>query len=189
MKKIVSLLILTVLVSSCGNRLTLMKRHYTKGYYVQSSSGAASSAVIKESSRKMVNVPMNPSTVKLAHAMAEPTMATSLRIAGQKGAIETSNPPVSISKSSEKKERTTYKGKRSSVQNAFKESQRGGGGDANIIVLVILSLFPFINLIAMYLHDGGITSNFWICLLLDVLFFLPGIIFALLVVLDLVNLA
>jgi uncharacterized membrane protein YqaE (UPF0057 family) len=64
-----------------------------------------------------------------------------------------------------------------------------GKSDGNLILMVILCLFPFINLIAIYMHDSGVTTNFWITLLLDVLFFLPGIIFALLVVLDVVNLA
>ncbi len=71
-----------------------------------------------------------------------------------------------------------------------KPNSKGGGGDVDLIILVILCFFPFINLIAMYLKDGkSITLNFWIDLILDCLFFLPGIIFALLVVLDVVNLA
>lgn len=74
-------------------------------------------------------------------------------------------------------------------ENAVQQ-KRNGGGDANLILLVILSLFPFINLIAMYLHDGkSVTTNFWVDLILDILFFVPGIVFALLVVLDVVNLA
>lgn len=64
-----------------------------------------------------------------------------------------------------------------------------GGSDTNIIVLVILSLFPILCLIAVFLKDGkSITLNFWIDLLLH-LTFIGEIIFALLVVLDVVNLA
>jgi len=76
------------------------------------------------------------------------------------------------------------------LKNKLAKSKKAGDSDTNLIVLVILCLFPFINLIAIYLKDSkSITLNFWITLILDFLFFLPGIIFALLVVLDVVNLA
>ncbi|MBL7916998.1 MAG: YqaE/Pmp3 family membrane protein [Bacteroidia bacterium] len=57
-----------------------------------------------------------------------------------------------------------------------------------MIVLIILCFLWWLNLIAVYLHDGDITLNFWITLLLD-LTFIGGVIFSLLVVLDVVNLA
>lgn len=60
--------------------------------------------------------------------------------------------------------------------------------DANTILLVILSLFPILCLIAVYLKDGGITLNFWVDLLLH-LTVIGAMIFAILVVLDIVNLA
>lgn len=69
-------------------------------------------------------------------------------------------------------------------------TQKKGSSDTNLIIMVILCLFPFINLIPVYLHDGkSLTLNFWVTLILDCLFFLPGIIFALLVVLDVFSLA
>lgn len=62
--------------------------------------------------------------------------------------------------------------------------------DDEKIIWIILCLFPFINLIPVYLHDGKkVTMNFILTLILDILFFIPGIIFALLIVLDIVNLA
>jgi len=61
-------------------------------------------------------------------------------------------------------------------------------GDTNTLVLVILSLFPILCLIAVYLKDGGITLNFWVDLLLH-LTVIGAMIFAILVVLDIVSLA
>ncbi|MBC7425728.1 MAG: hypothetical protein H7321_04250 [Bacteroidia bacterium] len=63
----------------------------------------------------------------------------------------------------------------------------GGDSDANLILLVVLSLFPILCLIAVYLHDGDITTNFWITLLLH--FLLLYWLYALLVVLDVIDLS
>ena len=69
-------------------------------------------------------------------------------------------------------------------------SQPGKGSpDNNLIILIILCFLWWLNLIAVYLHDGKkITLNFWITLLLDFTL-IGGIIFSLLVVLDIINLA
>jgi len=37
--------------------------------------------------------------------------------------------------------------------------------------------------LAVYLHEGVINSKFWISLLLTLLFWLPGVIYALIVIL------
>lgn len=68
-------------------------------------------------------------------------------------------------------------------------SGRGGGSSgAPLIILIILCFLSFLNLIAVYIHDGGITLNFWITLILDFTF-IGGVIFSLLVVLDVVDLS
>lgn len=60
--------------------------------------------------------------------------------------------------------------------------------DDDKIIQIILALFPILCLIAIYLHDGQtITNNFWIDLILH-LTFIGAIIFAILVVLDVINL-
>ncbi|MEI8193719.1 MAG: YqaE/Pmp3 family membrane protein [Flavobacteriia bacterium] len=48
------------------------------------------------------------------------------------------------------------------------------------VVLAILCLF--IPPLAVYLYEGGITQRFWINLILTLLFVLPGIIHAFLVI-------
>ena len=75
--------------------------------------------------------------------------------------------------------------------NEIQRTNAGSGSSASggmLVLMIILCLFPFINLIPVYMHDGGITLNFWITLILDILGALPGIIFSLLVVLDVVSL-
>lgn len=63
---------------------------------------------------------------------------------------------------------------RKAIMKAFRAD-----GD-NTVLLVILALF--IPPLAVYLHQKAINTKFWISLLLTLLFFLPGVIYAILVI-------
>lgn len=63
--------------------------------------------------------------------------------------------------------------------NAAKKA--GGDADTNTLLLVILAIL--LPPLAVYLHQGEINNKFWISLLLTLLFWLPGIIYALVVIL------
>lgn len=79
--------------------------------------------------------------------------------------------------------------KQAKSSSEFVNGSGGGKASGGLLVLyIILCLFPFINLIPVYLTDGSVTLNFWVTLILDILGALPGIIFALLVVLGVVSL-
>jgi uncharacterized membrane protein YqaE (UPF0057 family) len=71
------------------------------------------------------------------------------------------------------------------VKHYLKEAKAAKrAGDApsdNTILLVILALL--LPPLAVYLHEGEINSKFWIDLVLTLLFFIPGVIYALVVVL------
>ena len=54
--------------------------------------------------------------------------------------------------------------------------------DDRTILLVILSIL--LPPAAVYVYEDGITNRFWIALLLTILIWLPGIIYALIVVLE-----
>lgn len=69
-----------------------------------------------------------------------------------------------------------------------KTSSSNASGGVALLVLIILCLFPLINLIPVYITDGGITLNFWITLLLN-LTYIGAVIFSLLVVLGIVSFA
>jgi hypothetical protein len=191
MKKIIAFAALAILVSSCGNKMTLMKRHYTKGFYLHHS-GQVKQQEQASSDR--------------AEAESMPTIKTF--VTGQKKERDVlASAAVSSQKQSAKQTRQSNLAKKinevhavsaktiaftlKQKTSAFKEmsSRKAGGSDTNIILLVILSIFPFICLIAMYLHDGKeVTLNFWICLLLHLTFVL-WLVFALLVDFDVINLA
>ena len=50
----------------------------------------------------------------------------------------------------------------------------------NTLLLAILSIL--LPPLAVYLYEGEITSHFWISLILTLLFWLPGIIYALIII-------
>lgn len=82
----------------------------------------------------------------------------------------------------EKKQRVTEVKKQLKL---FKQNQREGkASDEKTILLVILSII--LPPLAVYLYEDAITSKFWIDLLLTILFWIPGVVFALLVVLGVI---
>lgn len=67
------------------------------------------------------------------------------------------------------------------VRNFKKQKRKGGDADTNTLLLVILAIL--LPPLAVYLHQGEINTKFWISLILTLLFWLPGIIYALIVIL------
>ena len=67
----------------------------------------------------------------------------------------------------------------------YKADRKEGKADdpaVSKVLLVILAIL--LPPLAMYLHQGEINNKFWISLVLTLLFWVPGVIYALLVVLD-----
>lgn len=79
----------------------------------------------------------------------------------------------------EKKER--IKDVKKELKEYKKLKKSGAEASTNTVLLVILAIL--LPPLAVYLHQGEINSKFWISLLLTLLFFVPGVIYALLVVL------
>lgn len=64
----------------------------------------------------------------------------------------------------------------------FKAEKRAGKEPSdNTVLLVILAIL--LPPLAVYLHEGEVNTRFWISLVLTLLFWLPGVIYALIVVL------
>lgn len=62
-----------------------------------------------------------------------------------------------------------------------KKALRESNATTNVVEIILAILLPPLG---VYLHEGDINSRFWISLLLTLLFFIPGVIYALLVVTD-----
>ena len=80
--------------------------------------------------------------------------------------------------------RAEKKAKIKEVKKELKEYKKlkksGAAPSTNKLLLVILAIL--LPPLAVYLHQGEINNKFWISLLLTLLFFLPGVIYALLVI-------
>lgn len=82
---------------------------------------------------------------------------------------------------SKKEKRTKYKEVRKEIK-AYKAAKKAGKEtDSNTLLLVILAIL--LPPLAVYLHQGEINNKFWISLLLTLLFWIPGVIYALIVIL------
>lgn len=81
-----------------------------------------------------------------------------------------------------KKERKELIRKVKSEVKLYKAQKRGGeDASTNTLLLVILSIL--LPPLAVYLHDGEINTHFWIDLILTLIFWIPGVIYALIIVL------
>ena len=80
------------------------------------------------------------------------------------------------------KERATTmtKTEKKEMKKELKEAMRQGGSRTSIVEIILSFLLPPL---AVFLHDG-IGTTFWISLILTLLFWIPGVIYALLVVTD-----
>ncbi len=218
MKSIFTLLILAfaILLSSCGSAdISVLKRKYNKGYYVDVNTKKATShktPVTTAENTDVVVPDLSPAKKQQTEVVVEndeypvtaSTETPSAIIPAKKN-----NPFISTvkEKSVAESDIVSADSKRSKTQEIVRKIKHKVGKalapemSNETIVLLILALFPILALIAIYIKDGKkITLNFWIDLLLHLLF--GGIttpvlrifvalyaVFAVLVVLDIINLA
>lgn len=77
----------------------------------------------------------------------------------------------------EKKER--MKEVRKALKEYKAQKRAGGGSSPSVLEIIFAILIPPLG---VYLHENDTNNKFWIDLLLTLLFFLPGMIYALIVV-------
>jgi uncharacterized membrane protein YqaE (UPF0057 family) len=68
-----------------------------------------------------------------------------------------------------------------SLMKAYKANKTYATGSTDTVLLAILAIL--LPPLAVYLHEGITNSTFWISVLLTLLFWIPGVIFALITVL------
>lgn len=190
MKKIIAfIIVVSVVLSSCSNlkNTLVLKRKYNKGFYVaHHQSKPDVSPVQKKNGSKTTTENLAPLKEILSQG------------------IETSDlKKMPVHQSVEMRHNTLFSNSKNGIVSLAnksvvlkhkqlviaKHAQAKPTFDTELLILVILSLFPFLALIAVFMKDGNnITTNFWIDLLLH--FTVIGyIIFALLVVFDIINLS
>ena len=82
---------------------------------------------------------------------------------------------------SRKEKREYRKAMRKQIKDEIREWRRGGSADTDTLLLVIIAIL--LPPLAMGIYEGGLTSRFWISLLLTLLFYLPGLIYTLVIIL------
>ena len=96
--------------------------------------------------------------------------------------------PVQVKAAIEAYNNLSKKEKRAKARDVKKEikaykaaKKTGKEPSTNTLLLVILAIL--LPPLAVYLHEGEINNRFWISLILTLLFWLPGVIYALIVIL------
>ena len=82
---------------------------------------------------------------------------------------------------SKKEKKAKFKEVKKQVKEFKANKKKGKEPSTNTLLLVILAIL--LPPLAVYLHEGVINNKFWISLILTLLLIVPGIIYALIVVL------
>ncbi len=110
----------------------------------------------------------------------EGTSAASVRPEAQHKSVQ------QMDRAEKKAFRARVKNNKKDLKNALVKARKDkkenrSADDTELLLLVILAIL--LPPLAVYLYDGSITINFWISLILTLIFWLPGIIFALVYIL------
>lgn len=207
-KQISALMLLSAFLFSCStsnnvvNNGIFQKRKHNKGWHLKSGSNLKSShdsAKTEKNSSENDNTSskeINQNTfTKTAKTIVVSNENIDLALT-EEGQVKKNNENSSEKSSSSLPEKSgtseTAEQENSSKKNTDrskhiekeeKQSNSQGGGEVSIVLLVILAIL--LPPVAVYLARG-IGTEFWISLILTLLFFLPGIIYALLIVFDVI---
>lgn len=195
MKKLIAFVAIVGLAfSACNGKYTIAKRKYNKGFYVSKSGGNSTKPTESLKPVRTLETAEKIETVVVAKTPAveqQPNIAPVKSFANGSAQNKTSK---HIANTGNNAVASTNHTQDSQLQikplniEANKANSAKKGGDGNLVLMIILALFPILCLIAVYMHDGKVTVNFWVDLLLH-LTFIGEIIYALLVVLDVVDLS
>ncbi len=89
---------------------------------------------------------------------------------------------VAAFKSLSKKERRAKIADAKQLLKNYKVEKAAGEPNTNTLLLAILAIL--LPPLAVYLHEDDINTKFWLSLLLTLLFWLPGVIYALFIILS-----
>lgn len=118
------------------------------------------------------------------------TLSTSTFAASMPATVPSSTEPdpatvkaalSSFNSLSKKEKKARINDAKSVIKNYKADKRAGKAPSTNTLLLVILAIL--LPPLAVYLHEGEINTRFWISLLLTLLFFVPGVIYALIVIL------
>jgi uncharacterized membrane protein YqaE (UPF0057 family) len=184
--------ITVILLSSCGNssKLAITKRHYRTGYYVDFGSkkqAKTATAIVKTSS---ANVKQQIAPILAAKSESSTNENIPVAVSEKSRIVEKMATPKRMQENNLISANSIPLLQKPLTENNWSTNDISGSpgdgrGDRNsvsvpFVVIVLCAIFiPPLGVGLMY----GINSYFWIDLILTLLFFFPGMIFALIVVL------
>lgn len=83
---------------------------------------------------------------------------------------------------SRKEKRERIKDVKKTIRQYKAEKKAGSDPSTDTVLLAILAIL--LPPLAVYLHEGEINSKFWLDLILTLIFWIPGVVYALIVVLS-----
>lgn len=181
---IFALAIASLVFTSCNTTVNIAKKRHSNGYHVSiSSNKEIKSNVVKnevETPEFVESIQLEKKQTNL-DASQEQILNTSEKIK-----IKPTENSI-VSKTSQKETKKLSLKEKISVTKKLKEIKNNSipseKGDVDFLLIVIITiLIPFLG---VFLHTRDITKTL-ICLLLTLLFILPGLIYGLLVVFDVI---
>lgn len=91
-----------------------------------------------------------------------------------------STAPPAQKEMTRKEKREMRKAVKEQIRDAVKNAKKQGASDDLLLLIILAILLPPL---AMFIYEDGATGRFWISLLLTLLFYLPGLIYTLVVIL------
>jgi len=192
MKKIVlgtlGIFVGSLLLVSCSSESNVLssfsKRKYLKNFKETKKSYEV---VIEEETAQLEETKTNESIIEPTNPSNPIIEENNLVLTQETLQLTNVVTPKKVAKQIEKEFRNwdkfnrTYQNELLVSNEQYNHSQKSASSfSVNEIVLAILAIF--IPPLAVYLHEDAITANFWVDLVLTLFFWLPGIIFAFLVI-------
>lgn len=179
------LLTLLVLISSCGSTLNITKRRHSSGYYVSISGDdhneSKRTIERKDKTRKADQTILNKIDSETASADIEKGDYAAEHHNDVIKTIKNKNlNSEQITAAEEFSQMSTLK-KIKTLKRLKKENKSDDTAQIELLLLVLLAIL--LPPVAVYLKRG-VTTPFWLSILFTLLFWLPGIIYALLIVFD-----
>jgi len=122
---------------------------------------------------------LNASSVSLADrsAPSPEAMAAGEQLAASAQAWESFK--ANKDNMSRQERRVTRRTLKKELRDSVRDFRKAGSDDLLLLVLITILIPP----LGMFLYEGEINNRFWISLLLTLLFYLPGLIYTLVVIL------
>ncbi|CAN5791693.1 hypothetical protein BH11BAC7_BH11BAC7_01960 [soil metagenome] len=190
MKKTISTLSVIFLAvlffSSCSNgrNLSIEKRHYGKGYYVHANGKRVLTNDTKTADVAAINQTQVADAVSAEAVVAKVDVLplNTIAVPVEKSAATSKNVVAEqvVAEPNRTIKKNTIAEQKKEIRHAGKKAKSATDDVSLVLIIVLCFLLPPL---AVFFSEG-ITTNFWIDLILTLLFFLPGIIFALIVCLS-----